>query len=92
MAEAVWILTTSPAPGLTVPGLEEFQAEHGHIARSYWHRSHQMDMLSEWQFTKLTKSKAGVYQAFQFLGEHYWRDKVTERRELKSIFPCTRRS
>ncbi len=59
MAEAIWILTTKrtgtpPVP--EVPHLEQFESKNGRIARSYWHRSHQMGILSEWQFVQVERA------------------------------------
>ena len=87
IADAVWILTTnrtgdSTRP-LVVPGIEKFQAEHGWIPRSYWQRSHQLDILSEWQFTTLKKNEAGVLEDFRLIGEHYWKQRITEEKPLR---------
>ena len=30
-----------------IPGVESFQEKHGKISQSYWHRSHQLGILSE---------------------------------------------
>jgi hypothetical protein len=85
--EAVWILTTKRNGGLHVPGIEQFEAKYGQISKSYWHRSHQLGILSEWQYTKLTRDKHGVPQKFAFIGEHYWRQRVTEQKELNVRLP-----
>lgn len=93
IGEAVWVLTTivdgedRPA----VPDMHKFKAKHGGISESFWHRSDQMEMLAEWQFTKLTKDAQGMPVAFQFLGEYYWRQEVTQKRELRVTLPAHRR-
>jgi hypothetical protein len=47
-----------------------------------------MDILSEWQFTKLRKDEHGVPVGFQFKGEYYWRKLTTEKKELRVTFPA----
>jgi hypothetical protein len=90
MEQVVWLLTknrdTNRDP--VIPGVDSFQAKHGKIAQSYWHRSHQMGILSEWQFTKMTRDERGVPVAFQFRGEYYWRKLTTEIAELSVTFPA----
>jgi hypothetical protein len=56
--EAVWLLTThrNDKGHLVIPGLDVFHAKYGRISQSFWHRSHQMGILSEWQFVKLRKN------------------------------------
>jgi hypothetical protein len=87
--EAVWVLTTNRNTDrdLLIPGVDTFQTNYGTISKSFWHRSHQMDILSEWQFTKLRRDEHGVPVEFQFKGEYYWRPKVTETRELRVTLP-----
>jgi hypothetical protein len=91
MAEAVWILTTkrSGTPSVPeVPQLERFESKNGHIPKSYWHRSHQMGVLSEWQFVQVEKAAHdGVPTSFRSIGEHYWSQQVTKEKELKVTFP-----
>ena len=91
--EAVWILTTNRDDNLlpVIPDIDKFQAKHGRISKSYWHRSHQMEILSEWQFTRLVKNESGVPKEFQFIGEYYWRRKVTTENELSVILPVHER-
>jgi hypothetical protein len=91
IAEAVWILTTKRAEATgdpEVPQIEQFESKNGHIASSYWHRSHQMGILSEWHFVQV--EKAGHDRAptsFRSIGEHYWRKRVTKEKELRVTFP-----
>jgi hypothetical protein len=90
IAEAVWILTTNRSgkpPLPVIPGIDKFRDRHGRIQTSYWHRSHQMEILSEWQFTALTENN-GVPEEFQFIGEYYWRHQVTEEKELSVTLPA----
>jgi hypothetical protein len=94
IAEAVWILTTNRTRRSlrpVIPDVDKFQRMHGRIPKSYWHRSHQLEILSEWQFTALTKSVRGVPKKFRFIGEYYWRQKVTEEKELSVTFPMHQR-
>jgi hypothetical protein len=88
--EAVWILTTKRVDGspyLDVSAVKTFQTRYGQISRSYWHRSHQMGMLGEWQFTSFDENDEGIPQGFRFMGEHYWRQHVTEQKELDVRLP-----
>ena len=50
MAQAVWVLTThrdSKSGDPIIPGIDNFIRTHGKISRSFWHRTHQMDVLTE---------------------------------------------
>jgi hypothetical protein len=100
--EAVWLLTTlrseEDRKRPLVPGVDIFQAKYVAIAQSFWHRSHQLGILSEWQFVTWTKDEDMLPESYRFLGEHYWRQDVTKRKELtvtlpvherKIIFDCT---
>jgi len=89
--QAVWILTTNriiDPPRLQIPNIDTFQAVHGAIPKSYWHRSHQLEILSEWQFIALTKNDHGVPKKFEFIGEYYWRHNIAEEKELSVTFPA----
>jgi len=90
MEQAVWLLTThrSKKGAPIVAGVKEFKAKFGRISKSYWHRSHQMGILEEWQFAKVVRSKRGAPVDFRFLGEHYWRKKTTERVPLSITLPA----
>jgi hypothetical protein len=66
---------------------EKFQKEHGQISKSYWHRSHQMEILSEWQFTATTENDQRQMEDFRVIGEHYWRQRVMEEKELRVTLP-----
>jgi hypothetical protein len=89
IAEAVWILTTrrtgEPLRPV-IPGIKEFQAQYGRISKSYWHRSHQMEILSEWQFTV-----DEMPEDFKVIGEHYWRQEVIQEKELSVTLPAHER-
>jgi hypothetical protein len=88
--EAVWILTTTRSgdpPRPMIPDIDKYQAKYGRIPQSYWHRSHQLGILSEWQFTVLTKNDSGVPEKFHCIGEHYWRQDVTGEKELTVTLP-----
>lgn len=93
IAEAVWLLTTTrdseslPA----IPDIDVFRKKYGPISQSFWHRSHQMGILSEWQFTKLRKDERGIPVEFQFMGEHYWRKMTTRTQELQVTLPAHER-
>lgn len=91
--EAVWLLTTNRnGESLPIiPDIDLFREKYGRISQSFWHRSHQMDILSEWQFTKLTKDERGVPVEFQFMGEYYWRKMTTETREISIKLPAHER-
>jgi hypothetical protein len=90
VGEAVWLLSTrvDDDDHPIVPDMDKFKTKHGGISESFWHRSDQMEMLSEWQFTKLTKNAHGVPVAFHFRGEYYWRKLTTEVAELSVMFPA----
>jgi hypothetical protein len=90
IAEAVWLLTTivDDNDDLIVPDIDKFKARHGGISQSFWHRGDQMEMLSEWQFTKLKKDANGVLVGFEFRGEYYWRKLTTQVAELSVMFPA----
>jgi len=93
IAEAVWILTTKRAADsftLEIPDVDKFESKHGRIAKSYWHRSHQMGILSEWQFIR-TERVADRIVDFSSIGEHYWQKKVTKEQELGVTFPVHKR-
>jgi hypothetical protein len=85
--EAVWILTTNRTNKSAIPHIDEFRAKYGRISQSFWHRSHQMGVLGEWQFTKLVKDERNVPVRFEFMGEHYWRQKTTVKEELAVMLP-----
>jgi hypothetical protein len=91
--KAVWILTTNRDDDLlpVIPDIDKFQAKHGRISKSYWHRSHQMEILSEWQFTRSKKNERGMLEEFQCFGEHYWRQEVTKEKELRVVLPAHQR-
>ena len=88
--EAVWMLTTNRDRDTLlpiIPDIDKFQAKHGRISQSYWHRSHQLGILSEWQFTVLTRNASGLPEKFKCIGEHYWRQEATQEKELSVTLP-----
>jgi hypothetical protein len=93
MEEAVWLLTTNRTTEneLVIPGVDTFQTKYGKISQSFWHRSHQMGILSEWQFAKITRDEKDVPIGFQFRGEYYWRRLTTETKELSVTLPAHQR-
>jgi len=93
IAEAVWLLTTNRDSEFrpAIPGIDLFREKYGRISQSFWHRSHQMEILSEWQFTMLRKDERGVPVEFHFMGEHYWRKLTTETQELRVTLPAHER-
>lgn len=90
IGEAVWILTTrrkSEDGKPAVPGLPGFESKYGRISKSYWHRTHQLGILGEWQHTAVKKDKTGQPVDFEFLGEHYWLDEVMEKQSRTIRLP-----
>jgi hypothetical protein len=88
---AVWILTTRRKENTQlpdVPGLKPFKAKFGRIATSYWHRTHQMEMLGEWQHLTLKTGSDGWPVEFEFIGEHYWEQRAAEVRSLTVMLPA----
>lgn len=85
--EAVWMLTTNQAAKPTIPHIEKFKTKYGRISQSFWHRSHQMGILGEWQFTKLVKDDRNVPVAFEIMGEHYWRQEIIAKEQLTVTLP-----
>jgi|HubBroStandDraft_5_1064220.scaffolds.fasta_scaffold95437_2 hypothetical protein len=88
--QAVWILTTNrnhQTGELSIPGIDDFKRKHGPISRSYWHRSHQMGILTEGQFTKVSRTQDSKIEDFQTIGEHYWRKLDKESKELLVTYP-----
>ncbi|MFZ1009292.1 MAG: hypothetical protein WAN65_20790 [Candidatus Sulfotelmatobacter sp.] len=88
--DAVWILTTNRKRNtheLVIPGIEGFVAKHGKISRSYWHRSHQLEVFSEAQFANTTRNVDGRVDDFQSCGEYYWRKLGRQEEELKVTLP-----
>jgi hypothetical protein len=88
--EAVWLLTTrrnadSGRPEIT--GLADYRDKFGRISVSYWHRSHQLGMLGEPQFTSVQRT-AGTLTDFTFIGQHYWEQEVIRERELTVRLPA----
>jgi hypothetical protein len=88
--QAVWLLTTTrdkDSGKPLIPDKEIFWKKYGAIAISFWHRTHQLGVLTEWQFTKLTIDDHCQPTDFEFIGEHYWRQEVTRKREMKVVLP-----
>jgi hypothetical protein len=87
---AVWILTTQRKghpPRPEMPALDEFKTKYGPISMSYWHRTHQMEMLGESQYINLNTGADGWPVEFSFMGEHYWEQTVGEMRSLQVALP-----
>jgi hypothetical protein len=93
MEQAVWLLTTiiDGEDRPMVPDIDKFKAKYGRISQSFWHRSHQMGILGEWQFTKLAKDRRDVPVRFEFMGEHYWRKETTVKKELSVTLPVQKK-
>jgi hypothetical protein len=90
IGEAVWMLTTvrdSESKTPTVPGIDDFENKYGRIAKSYWHRTHQMGILGEWQYASAMRDGKGELTDFKFLGEHYWRKQVMKQQEVAIRLP-----
>jgi hypothetical protein len=87
--EAVWRLTTNREGESRprIPNFNIYRNKYGRISKSFWHRSHQMEILSEWQFMRLRNDEPGVPVAFELIGEYYWRKLTTETKELDVKFP-----
>lgn len=77
ISDAVWLLTTKRKDKKpVVPALETFTKKWGHIATSFWHRTHQMGILGEWQYLRVDRDEiTGRLTAVEVLGEHYWKTK-----------------
>jgi hypothetical protein len=91
MAKAVWVLTThrdNKSGGLIIPGIDNFIRTHGKISRSFWHRTHQMDVLTEGQFTKASRNEHGEITDFEWRGEYYWQKLAIETKELNVTLPA----
>ncbi len=89
--EAVWLLTTkkdSKTLRLTIPDVKIFEDKFGKIPKSYWHRSHQLGVLAEWQFISWKTKEASLPRDYEFIGEHYWRQDVLQRKELNVTLPA----
>ena len=95
LEHAVWILSTEIQPEdqlPNVPAIDLFRERYGKVARSYWHRAHQMEMLGERQYLKIATDADGWPTEFVFIGEHYWRQRTSETRALKVALPAHPRS
>jgi hypothetical protein len=91
MAQAVWVLTThrdSKNGDLIIPGIEDFIKTHGKLSRSFWHRTHQMGVLTEGQFTKASKNEDGEITDFEWRGEYYWQKLAHEAKKLSVTLPA----
>lgn len=93
--EAIWILTTfrqGDPPRPTIPSVEKFKEKYGPIAQSYWHRTHQLGLLHEWQYTRSTRNTNGELTEFRFIGEHYWKQQVVGERKVTISLPTHKRN
>jgi hypothetical protein len=89
--EAVWLLTTkrdSKTLRPVVPDMKTFEDKFGKIPTSYWHRSHQLGVLAEWQFISWKTKEASLPRDYEFVGEHYWRQDVSQKKELNVTLPA----
>ncbi len=87
---AVWVLTTKRKGEPSRPDVlaaDAFRERYGRIPTSYWHRTHQMEMLGEWQYVNLTAGDDGWPREFNFVGEYYWTQSVGETKRLKVSLP-----
>ena len=74
--EAVWILRSGESEkkdSLFENSLDTFRSKYGMISKSKWHRTHQLEILSEWQFLKFERDANEAVTDFDFRGEHYWK-------------------
>lgn len=74
ISKAVWLLTTkrSQSDDPEVPALAEYRRKWGRIPTSFWHRSHQFELLGEWQYLKESRDNGNKLTDVEMLGEHYW--------------------
>jgi len=88
IAEAVWMLSTTRVDGYPlIPDAAEFAARYGRIPTSFWHRSHQLGILDEGQFTTPVSNLAAAPAEFRIFGEHCWKREVRQRSELTISLP-----
>jgi hypothetical protein len=89
IGEALWMLTTvrDSEKMPTVPGIDDFENKYGRMAKSYWHRTHQMGILGEWQYTAVMRDGNRQLTDFKFLGEHYWRREFMKQQEITIRLP-----
>jgi hypothetical protein len=90
---AVWLLTSSRKDidgneRPWVPGLEEFQRNWGRISVSYWERSHQIGVLSEWHFLETRRDSLGQLEDAVTIGEHYWEKHCTQEEIYNVTMPA----
>ena len=74
--EAVWVLRSGESDkmgSLFDNGLDTFSSKYGMISTSKWHRTHQLELLGEWQFLKFKRDANNAVTDFDFQGEHYWK-------------------
>lgn len=85
-----WILTRrrDESNKLIIADREEFTKKFGKISCSYWHQSHQLSILKEWQFFKLTRDVGGKIKDFEAMGQHYFLQNAYEKKSLKVRFPA----
>lgn len=72
LENAVWLLSTERDDSRSpiIPKYDEFKDRFGDISRSFWHRSHQMGVLDEFQFIRFEYEKEEVAN-YSFKGEFY---------------------
>jgi hypothetical protein len=72
--DAVWLLTTNRDQQTKTPklnGLKQFKEQYGDISISYWHRTHQMEILGEMRYLTTKCDEAGRLINFKCEGEFY---------------------
>ncbi len=82
IAEAVWLLTTKrdDQKRPIIPSRNEFTERWGKIPSSFWHRTHQMEVLGEWQYLRVSRQN-GKPTSFEVIGEHYWKQQSFKEEE-----------
>lgn len=76
VSEAVWLLSSqrdTKTRRPIVPGLESYTARCGRIQQSFWHRTHQVGVLDEWQYLSVKVDSNGIPTDYKFAGEFYAR-------------------
>ena len=84
---AVWILTTNrKKESPFVPDLAKYEERYGRINTSFWHRTHQLGILTESQFMSTTEEGDPITN-FQLIGELYWKQLILEEKEINVTLP-----
>jgi len=85
-----WILTRRRDKNnrLILPDRHKFEEKFGKVSLSFWHQSHQLGILKEWQFFKLTRDTQGKLLDFESIGQHYYMQRVFSKKSIKVRFPA----